>query len=82
MKKLEEDQNPHYNLNYSTQNNLESIQNPIQYQQTIIPQTYQTQQVQVKQFSQPSSRPPENEHIDLQDAFGSLIPQNDGDGET
>ena len=60
-------------------NNLQSIQQPVQYQQPVINNTYQTQQMPVKQFSQPSSRPPENKGINLQDAFGSLI-SNDDEG--
>ena len=35
----------------------------------------------VKKFSQPSSRPPENKGINLQEAFGSLI-SNDDEGKT
>ncbi len=77
---IEEEQNYQNVLSHTNQNYLQPVQNQVQYQQTIIPQNPNVQHTQVTQFSQPSSRPPENEGINLQDAFGSLMPSNEDDG--
>ena len=77
---IEEDSNYQYNLNYSN-SVVPPIQIPNQPQQILNSSTYQIQHEKVKQFSQPTSRPPNNEKINLQDAFGSLLSKNDEDGE-
>ena len=77
---IEEDSNYQYNLNYSN-SVVPPLQIPNPPQQILNSSTYQTQHEKVKQFSQPTSRPPNNEKINLQDAFGSLLSKNDEDGE-
>ena len=77
---IEEQQNYQNVVPHSNYNSVQTVQNQTQYQQTVMSQTPTVQQTHVNQFSQPSSRPPANESINLQDAFGSLMPDNEDDG--
>ena len=76
---IEEEINYQYNINNSN-SIIPPLQTPNQHQQILNSSTYQTQHVKVKQFSQPNSRPPNNDTINLQDAFGSLLSKKDEEG--